>query len=163
MGLMDILQTALAEEKPEQHFDAVTKSASEEELSAGLAEAMRSDQTPPFGDMVGNLFQHSNSDQQAGILNKILGSMGPSVFSGIAGNVLGKLLGPGRTQISPDQASQLSPGQVSDIAAHAEQTQPGIVDEVSNFYAQHSGLIKMLGGAALAVTMAKMQQNATRA
>ena len=88
--------------------------------------------------------------------------MGPSVFSGIAGNVLGKLMGPGSTQISPDQASQLSPGQVSDIAAHAEQTQPDIVDEVSNFYAQHSGLIKMLGGAALAVTMAKMQQNATR-
>ena len=59
-------------------------------------------------------------------------------------------------------AQTLSPGQVSDIAAHAEKTQPGIVDEVSSFYAQHAGLIKMLGGAALAITMAKMKQNATR-
>ena len=162
MGLRDILQTALAADKPEQHFDAVAQTASREELGAGLAAAMRSEQTPPFGDMVGKLFEHSNADQQAGILNKILGNLGPSAFSSIAGNVLGKLMGPGHAPIAPDQASQLSPAQVSDIASHAEQTHPGIVDEVSNFYAQHSGLIKMLGGAALAVTMAKMQQNATR-
>ncbi|MBC7376587.1 MAG: hypothetical protein H7346_04025, partial [Burkholderiaceae bacterium] len=131
-------------------------------VSAGLAGAMRSDQTPPFGDMVAQLFGHSNPGQQAGLLNQILASLGPAALSGIAGGVLGKLLSPGQTQLTPDQASTLSPGQVSDIAAHAEKTQPGIVDEVSSFYAQHAGLIKMLGGAALAITMAKMKQNATR-
>lgn len=51
---------------------------------------------------------------------------------------------------------------MSEIAAHAERSQPGVVDQVSQFYAQHAGLIKMLGGAALAVTMAKMKDNATR-
>ena len=162
MALMDILQTALAGQNPEQHFDAVAQTASQEELGAGLAGAMRSDQTPPFGDMVGQLFGNSNSGQQAGVLNKILGSMGLGALSGVAGGVLGRILAPGQTQVTPDQASQLSPEQVSVIAAHAEKTQPGIVDEVSSFYAQHSGLIKMLGGAALAVTMAKMKQNATR-
>lgn len=123
---------------------------------------MRSDQTPPFGDMVDQLFGNSNSGQQAGVLNKILGNLGLGALSGVAGGVLGRMLAPGPTQITPDQASQLSPEQVSVIAAHAEKTQPGIVDEVSSFCAQHSGLIKMLGGAALAVTMVKMKQNATR-
>jgi len=162
MGLMDILQNALSGGNPEQHFDAVTNAATPDEVSAGLAGAMRSDQTPPFGDMVGQLFGHSNPGQQAGLLNQILASLGPAALSGIAGGVLGKMLAPGQTQLTPDQASTLSPGQVSDIAAHAEKTQPGIVDEVSSFYAQHAGLIKMLGGAALAITMAKMKQNATR-
>ena len=55
----------------------------------------------------------------------------------------------------------MSPAQVTDIAAHAEQSHPGVVDQVSQFYAQHSGLIKMLGSAALMVTLAKMKENAT--
>jgi hypothetical protein len=162
MGLMDILQTALSGGNPEQHFDAVTNAATPDEVSAGLAGAMRSDQTPPFGDMVGQLFGHSSPGQQAGLLNQILASLGPAALSGMAGGVLGKMLAPGQTQLTPAQASTLSPAQVTDIAAHAEKTQPGIVDEVSSFYAQHAGLIKMLGGAALAITMAKMKQNATR-
>ncbi|MBC7436191.1 MAG: hypothetical protein H7332_08995 [Bdellovibrionales bacterium] len=161
MGLMDILQTALAEGRPEQHFDEVANAATQDELSAGLAGAMRSDETPPFGDMVGQLFGHSNPNQQAGLLNQILASLGPGVLSGVAGGVLGKILAPGQTQLTPDQASQLSPDQIKDIATHAEKEQPGIIDEVSSFYAQHSGLIKMLGGAALAITMAKIKQNAT--
>ena len=66
------------------------------------------------------------------------------------------------TQITPDQASQLSPAQVTEIATHAEQQHAGVIDEVSQFYAQHSGLIKTLGGAAIAIALAKMKENATR-
>ena len=161
MSLMDILQSAL-QGNPETHFDQVAQSASHDELGAGLAGAMRSEQTPPFGDMVGQLFGHSSSTQQAGVLNQILASLGPAALSGIAGGALGRMLAPGQTQITPDQASQLSPAEVSEIAAHAEKTQPGVIDQVSQFYAQHAGLIKLLGGAALAVTLAKMKENATR-
>jgi hypothetical protein len=162
MGLMDILQSALQGNSAETHFDEVAQNASHDELGAGLAGAMRSDQTPPFGDMVGQLFGHSSSTQQAGVLNQILASLGPAALSGIAGGVLGRMLAPGQSQLTPDQASKLSPDQVSEIAAHAEKSQPGVIDQVGQFYAQHAGLIKMLGGAALAVTMAKMKDNATR-
>lgn len=166
MGLMDILQSALAGNaagaNADQHFDQVTQHASTDELGAGIAGALRSDQTPPFSDMVGQLFGHSSSTQQAGMLNQILATLGPAAASALAGGVLGKMLAPGQTQLTPDQASQLSPAQVSEIAAHAEQAQPGVVDQLGQFYAQHSGLIKMLGGAALMVTLAKMKENATR-
>ena len=170
MGLMDILQNALAANSgsggadgatAEQHFDQAAQHASTDELGAGLAGAMRSDQTPPFGEMVGKLFGQSSSAQQAGVLNQILATLGPAAASAIAGGALGRILSPGQTQVTPAQASALSPGQVTEIAAHAEQAQPGIVDQVSQFYAQHSGLIKMLGSAALMVTLAKMKENAT--
>ena len=162
MGLMDILQNALGGNEPEKHFDQVTQSASKEQLGAGIAGALRSDQTPPFGNMVGQLFGHSSSTQQAGLLNQILGSLGPAAIATMGGGLLGKILQPGQTQVSPEQASQLSPAQVTEIATQAEQARPSVVDQVGSFYAEHSGLIKMLGGAALLVTMAKIKEHADR-
>ncbi len=162
MGLLDILQQALNSGNADAHFDQVAQNASSEDLSAGVAAAMRSDQTPPFGHMVGQLFGHSSSTQQAGLLNQILASLGPAALSGVAGGVLGRMLQPGQTRVTPDQASQLSPAQVTEIAAHAEQQQPGVVDQVSQFYAQHAGLIKVLGGTALMVALAKMKENVSR-
>jgi len=147
MGLLDILQQVIS-------------GSTTDEVGAGLAAAMRSDQTPSFGTMVGHLFGQSSSTQQAGVLNQILATLGPAAMSAAAGGVLGRVMQPGQTQITPDQASQLSPAQVTEIAAHAEQQQPGVIDQVSQFYAQHSGLIKMLGAAAVAVTLAKMKENA---
>lgn len=105
MGLMDILQSALQGNNAETHFDEVAQNASHDEPGAGLAGAMRSDQTPPFGDMVGQLFGHSSSTQQAGVLNQILGALGPAAFPGIAGGVLGRMLAPGQSQLTPDQAT----------------------------------------------------------
>jgi len=42
------------------------------------------------------------------------------------------------------------------LAAHAENANPSIVDSLSSFYAQHSSLVKTLGGAALTVALAKV-------
>jgi hypothetical protein len=159
MGLFDLLQQAVGG-NAEAHFDQVAQSASTDQLGAGLAAAMRSDETPPFGEMVGQLFGQSSASQQAGVLNRIIATLGPAALSAAAGGVLGRVLSPGEAQLTPDQASQLSPAQVTEIAAHAEQAHPGVVDQVSQFYAQHAGLIKMLGGAALAVTLAKMKEHA---
>ncbi len=150
------------------HFDKVAQSASPDLLSQGLAAMFHSDQTPPFGQMAGQLFGQANPGQQAGMLNQILASMGPGVLAslvnGAQGSGLGAILGQltqGGTApaaITPDQASKLSPEQVQVIASHAEQHNPGIVDEMSGFYAQHAGLIKTLGGAALTIALAKMAE-----
>ena len=131
------------------HFDKVAQSASPDLLSQGLSAMFHSDQTPPFGQMAGQLFGQANPNQQAGMLNQILASMGPgvlaSLINGAKGSGLGSILGQltqGGTApaaITPDQASKLSP-------------------ELSGFYAQHAGLIKTLGGAALAIALAKMAE-----
>lgn len=159
MGLLDIISQVVGGATPEQHFDQVAANAPADVLGKGLAEAFRSDQTPDIGQMVGQLFGNSNGQQQAGMLNQVIAAMGPAALSGLAGGVLGRTMAPGATQITPDQASQLSPQQVQDIVQEAHQQNPGVADQLGSFYAQHSGLIKTLGGAALAIAMVKMKDH----
>ena len=128
-------------------------------MADGLAATMRSNDTPPFAEMVSKMFGQSTPGQQAGLLNQILTALGPVAATALAGGALGKILPVGQSQVTPEQAAKLSPEQVSAIAGEAERTQPGVVDQVSQFYAEHSSLIKVLGGAALAVALAKMKNN----
>lgn len=163
MGLMDILNQVIASgNASDQHFDQVAQNVPSNVLADGLAHAFRSDQTPAIGAMVGQLFGNSNGSQQAGMLNQILATLGPTAAASLAGGVLGRVMSPGGSQITPAQASQLSPQQVQDVVEHAHQTNPGIADELAGFYAQHSGLIKTLGGAALAIALAKMKDHVSQ-
>jgi len=56
----------------DQHFDQAAMNTPPDILSGALASMFRSDQTPPFGQMAGQLFGQSNPNQQAGMLNAIL-------------------------------------------------------------------------------------------
>lgn len=161
MGLLDILQQYAGGSAPQgsdvgTHFDQVSQQVPSQQLGSGVAAAFRSDATPPFGQMVGNLFGQSNPQQQAGVLNQLVQSLGAGGLSGVAGGILSQVLGssssPGTT-ITPAQASQLSPADVNAIAAHAQQQDPGIVDRVGAFYAQHPTLVKTLGAVALSAVM----------
>jgi hypothetical protein len=168
MGLLDILNQVMASgQANDKHIDQVTQDAPQDVLASGLAHTFRSDQTPDIGAMVGQLFGNSNGTQQAGVLNQIVAALGPAAASALAGGLLGKMMSgagaQGGGQISAAQASQLSPQQVNDIVADAHQKDPGIADALGDFYAQHSGLIKTLGGAALVVAMAKMKERMTQA
>lgn len=143
------------------HFQQVAQNAPPGLVSQGLAAAFRSDQTPPFAQMVGQLFGQANPQQQAGMLSQLLGSLSPTVLASLAGSgALAGLAGQAGSAvpstISPQQAAQVTPQQVQQIASHAEQHDPSIVDQMSVFYAQHSTLVKTLGGAALTIALAKM-------
>ena len=161
MSLMDILmQVASGNVKsPDDHFDQVAQHAPADLMGQGVSEAFHSDQTPPFGEMVGQLFGQSSGSQQAGMLNQILAAVGPMAMAGLAGGALSKMMAPGATQITPDQASRLTPEQIQEIASQAKQQEPGIVDRLGSFYAEHPTLVKTLGGAALAIAMNKMNQS----
>jgi len=144
-----------------EHFRQVAQAAPPDVVSHGLAEAFRSDQTPPFGQMVSQLFAQCTPEQKAGMLQQLLGSLNPAALTALGGSgALGSLLSAGSSvapaAISPQQATQLTPAQVEQIAAHAEQQNPSIIDTMSNFYAQHSGLVKTLGSAALTIALAKI-------
>jgi hypothetical protein len=166
--LTDILQQYVGApatgDQATDHFSQVADAVPSAALQSGLAAAFGSDRTPPLGDMVGQLFGQSNAQQQAGVLNQILASAGPALLATLAGGALGRFLNPAggaaapaqATQITPEQASQLSPDQVKEIVEHAQRHDPGITDRLSAFYAQHTGLVKTLGGAALAIALAKV-------
>lgn len=134
----------------------MAQNAPQSNLASGLADAFRSNQTPPFPQMLGSMFSNSNGEQRAGILNHLLGAVGPSAGAGMLGS-LGGLLG-GGSSITPEQAQQVSPEAVQNLAAQAQQSNPSIVDQASNFYAQHPTLVQGLGAGALAVIMSHMSR-----
>jgi len=149
-------------------FDQVAQNAPQSHLAEGVSEALRSDQTPPFPQMVGQLFNQGDSSQRAGMLNQLLGGIGPGVLSSIAGGAFGSLFGGHGNanadvpQLTPQQASAMTPEQVQEIAAKAEQDNPGIVDRMGAFYAEHPQLVKGLGGVALALVLGRMAQGRQR-
>ncbi|WP_199724708.1 hypothetical protein [Noviherbaspirillum saxi] len=146
----------------EQDFDDIAQNSPQEDLRDGLSQAFRSDQTPPFGNMIGQMFGQADSHQRSGMLNQLLGAVGPSVLTSVlGGSALGGLLNRGggqQVQLTQDQIDQLSPEQVEQLATEAERENPGIVDRMSSFYAQNPTLMKALGGAALAIALGHMSQ-----
>ncbi|EKU81075.1 hypothetical protein ABIB42_002823 [Massilia sp. UYP32] len=145
--------------KAADDFDQVAQNAPRASIAQGIASALRSDQTPPFPQMVSQLFGQSNPDQRAGMLNNLIGGAGGGLLSSVAGGALGKIFGGNTSQVTPEQAAQVSPEQVQELAEKAQQQNPGIVDRMSDFYAEHPTLIKAAGGAALAVALGYMANN----
>jgi hypothetical protein len=132
------------------------QNAPQEGLASALTHAFNSDQTPPFGQMVGNLFGQSNDTQKAGILNQLLAAAPQLMQSGALGNLAG-VLG-GASQVTPEQAAQVDPATVQQIAEHAQTHNPSVVEMASSFYAQHPTLVQGLGAAALGLVMSHLQK-----
>lgn len=144
-------------------FHQAAQSASPDTLSRGLAAAFNSEQTPSFGEMVGHMFGHANTEQKTGIVNRLLSGLGPSALGLLAQMGLNNL--PGHSGTAPpnltgEQVAQLSPGQVEQLATHAQTVNPGIVESMSNFYAQHPVLVKSLGAVALAIILRNLGHRA---
>lgn len=142
-----------------EHFDQVAQTAPQSAIAEGLSAAFRSDQTPAFGNLVSSLFSQSSGEQKAGILNQLVTAVGPGTLAQLAGGgALASLLGSGASQLTPQQAQNISPELVQQMATHAEKADPSIVDKASAFYAQHATLVKTLGGAALSIALAKVAE-----
>ena len=119
---------------------------------------LRSSRTPPFAQLAAQMFGSANDAQKASVLNELLSAAGPALPSILSGAGLGALasnLGTGG-RITPEAAQQVPPEMVQEVAQHVEKHDPSIVDKLGSFYSEHPALIKTLGSAALAVTLAKL-------
>lgn len=186
-GLNDLLRQyngVRPQEAPdtvEDDFDQLTQAAPPTAVSDGLAAAFRDDRTPPFPNMLGQLFEKSNGQQRASILNTLIAALGPAFLSqilarsggggggtgggGALGGILDSIMGGAggggaqqTPQVTPEQAEQISPEAVEQVAAEAEKQDPSIIDRVSDIYSRQPTLIKILGGAALAVALSKIAE-----
>lgn len=174
-GLLQQYQGAEPTQAPDtidDDFDQVAQAAPQPALSDGLAAAFRSEQTPEFGQMTANLFNNSNPQQQAGLLNTILKYAGPAILGRImsggggggasagGGGGLSDLInifkGGGQQELTPEQAGQIPPEAVQQVADEAQKHDPSIIDKISDFYAEHPTLVKSLGAAALTIALSKI-------
>ena len=167
MSILDVLKqyansTATPNPDVNDHFDQAANAVPQAHLGSSIAAALRSDATPAFGQSVGTMFGQSNPQQQAGVVNQIIQSLGTGALSGVAGGILGRLMGGsspgGMPTVTPAQASQLSPADVSVLADHAQKQNPSVIDEVGSFYAQHPTLVKTLGAVALSAVMGHLSR-----
>jgi hypothetical protein len=152
----------------EQHFDQVAQYSPHDDLADGLSEAFRSNQTPPFPNMVGQLFGQADNNQRAGMMNQLLGALGPAVIGsflnrgvgggGMLGGLLNGAMGQQQMRVRPEDVEQMRPDEFQELAAQAERENPGVIDQMSRFYAQNPTMVKALGGAALAIALGKMSQ-----
>ena len=154
-------------------FDQIAQAAPRSELADGLAAAFRSDKTPEFGQMASQLFSNSTGEQRAGILNTLIRTAGPMILSQVLSRRTGSDSGGGlsglidmltkgqQTQITPEQADQIPHEAVEEIAAQAEKRDPSVIDQVSNFYAEHPTLVKTLGAAALTIALSQIAKRQT--
>jgi len=145
----------------EAEFDQVARQAPAGVLASGLAAAFRSDATPAFPDMLSQLFGGSTGDQKASVLNSLAGALGPTALAGIlgqSGGGLGNLASilTGGGQVTPQQAQQVSPEALQQLATHAQQKSPGVIDQISQMYANTPSIVKTLGAGALAIALAKI-------
>lgn len=168
MSLPDIMQQYLGgapqpSDATPEHYDQVVAQASPDAVADGITHALRSDQTPPFPDMVAQMFGQSSPQVRANVLGQLLSSIGPAVLGSLATGGLGRVLGGLRanggtagTSITPEQAAQVSPADVQEVARRAEQHDPGIAERVGSVYAQHPQALKALGGIALAIALGRI-------
>lgn len=162
----------------EQDFDEVAGNADPEDLRQGVDEAFRSDRTPPFGSMLGQLFGQADPEQRTTMLNHLLNGLGPAVIGSFLGDSAGRAGGLGallggsrdllggllgrlgdqqeRVRLSPEQVERLRPEQIEQLANHAERENPGIIEHMAAFYSRNPALFKALGSAALAIALGKM-------
>jgi hypothetical protein len=141
----------------ETHFTQVAQAAPSSALADGLAAMFRSDQTPAFGQMVGQLFSNSNGSQRANLLNALLASPAAADIVSQLTQATGIRIpsGPG-APITPEAAAQIPPEAVEQAAAHAEQHDPSIIDRVSEIYAEHPTLVKTLGAATIGLALSHL-------
>lgn len=161
MGLIDLFKSAMLGSSGGGPGDEIAKMARNltgSEVGEGLPAAMQSGQAPAFGDMIAKLFGGSSSTQQAGMLNALLSAVGPAALSGLAGGVLGKLLAPGQTELTPEQAAQVSPAAAGEIAAYAQKESPGVLEKLATFYGENSALLNTLGAAGASFVLAKVSE-----
>jgi hypothetical protein len=173
MGLLDQLgqlanqfRTGQAtDDEVHSTYDRVAHELPQGELSSGISHVFNSPETPPFEQMLSNLFHNSNAQQKAGLLNQILRALGPNAGqllaqAGLGGLAAGAASGGGNVQVTPQEAQQVSPQDVQVLAQKAATKNPSIVDQAASFYAQHPTLVKSIGAGALALLMSRMSRRA---
>ena len=91
------------------------------------------------------MFSQSDPQQKAGILNRLLQAAGGAVALSNLGFKMPGLGSGADVTVSPSQAQQVSPAAVKEMADHAQQQNPGIVEQAGEFYSRHPELVQALG------------------
>jgi hypothetical protein len=133
------------QENATEHFQQVATQVPRPQLGGLLSSIFESPETGSFGDNISQMFSRSDPQQKAGILNRLLQAAGGAGALSNLGLNLPVLRSGADVAVSPSQAQQVSPATVKEMADHAQQQNPGIVEQAGEFYSHHPQLVQALG------------------
>lgn len=138
-------------------FDNIARNVPATTLKDGLVTAFNNSDTPA-PKLIATLFDKSNADQKAVLLNRFGATLGPSTANQIAsdagfGNIAPAI---GDANLTSQQAAQISAAAVQNFVQTAHDRKLSLVDAAAGFYAQHPDLVKNLGNGPLSLIMAKI-------
>jgi hypothetical protein len=82
---------------------------------------------------ISQLFLLSNPEQRADIVNRLLSNVSHEMAASLAASI-GDFGEETHPHVTPEQTEQITPAQVEEIAATAEQHAPGVVNRVTDFF-----------------------------
>lgn len=149
-------------QKVEQDFVSVAQSVPAEHVSTGLAEALHSEKTPPFEDMVGESFERGSEDLRASMLKQLIDGASPGVVKPLIDDGLlpRAANGSGYPAVPVDASlvQNLDTDVVRRLAREAAKEDPSVIDRMSEFFADDPAAGRTLGGVALSVALSKIAE-----
>ncbi|HYD59425.1 MAG TPA: hypothetical protein VEC35_03680 [Noviherbaspirillum sp.] len=149
-------------QKVEQDFVAVARSVPAEHVSTGLAEAMHSEQTPPFEDLVSESFERGDDELRTAMLRQLIDGASPAVVKPLIDDGIlpraANRSGQPEVPVDTGLAQQLDGEVVRRLARSAVQEDPAVIDRMSEFFAVDPAAGRTLGGRALSVALNKIAE-----
>lgn len=169
-GILQQVESGQAPPNLTQHMDNAATAIPQGALGDVLSHVFNtgSPEAGGFSSMLGGLFGQSPSGTQANVLNQLIAAAGPNVLSSIMGSgalsgLAGVLGGGAPRQLTPEEAAQVPADEVTQLANHVQQSNPGIIDSMSQIYSAHPTLVKTLGTGAMMLALRKISEMQNRA
>jgi hypothetical protein len=166
-GILQQVESGQAPPNLGQHMDNAASAIPQGALGDVLSHVFSQQGTPQtgggFGPMLGGLFGQSPAGTQANVINQLLGAAGPGLLSAVMGGgalsgLAGVLGGSTPRQLTPEEAAQIPPQEVQQLAQHVQQQNPGIINSMSEIYSAHPTLVKTLGTGAMMLALRKISE-----
>lgn len=151
-------------QKVEQDFVTIAQQVPPEDVTGGLVQAMHSEQTPPFDEMLRDSFARGDTAQRAAMLKRLLDGASPGVLRPLLDKRILHYIGAedrsmAGVHVDDDAAERLAPEVFQLVAREAAEQDPEIIDKMSEFFAIDPDAGRTLGGAALSVALGKMAES----
>jgi len=144
---------ASSREEARAHYDQISTSVPRDLLGSVIGPAMSSLPDNEIQERIYNSATEMTPQQRGGFLQNLLGGL--SAGGTNIGDLLGRL---GINKQVAEQPEVASPEDVAKLATHAQQTNPSLFERAMSFYAEHPGLVKVLGSVAIAAIARKLSE-----
>ena len=151
--LNNVMSGNLSEQETHEHYDQISQAVPPQTLGNIIGPALAGLGAGQFQQGITNSAAQMSPDQRGGLVGSLLGGLGSSGMN--VGSLLSQL---GVNQAVAANPQSATPEETAKIAAHAQATNPGLLQDAMSFYSQHPTLVKALGTVAIAKIASSLSQ-----